>query len=95
MRKRRLKMTMEFDYEPEQNDFAHMIKYLMIDALAEFWRSRDPAGEYMARRYPEMADTMGMGWMVAKKRQVGRRIAAAKAILHGVHDNIKIEEVES
>ena len=93
MKKRRLKMMIEFDLEPEDNGYAHMIKYLMIDAVAEFHNNRDPAGEYVARRYAAMLDSHGAGWMAAKKKQVEGRLEAAKAIRHGIHDNLKIEEV--
>jgi hypothetical protein len=84
-------MTVEFDLEPKDNGYAHMLKYLMIDALAEFWKNRDPAPQYVMRRYEEME----LKWVEAKIPQVEERNEAAQAILHGVHNNIKIEEVEA
>jgi hypothetical protein len=84
---RRVKMTIEFGTTVPD----HVLKYLMIDAVAEFRKHRSPPGEYVAKRYPEnLGDT---DWIVAKTMQVRKRIEESEKILHGVHD-MTIEEIQ-
>lgn len=81
----RIVLTLDQLTEQERKD----LTYLLTDAFAEFYRTREPSLDYVQRRYPELTTDKQLG---DKINEVERRIALAKKLKEAAH-NMKFADV--
>lgn len=81
MSKTRVVAAFHVDVTDEESKW---IRSVLIDALAEFQKARDPLEEYVERRYAEHDPHFRKN----KREQVGRRVRIAELLLASLRDDL-------
>ena len=78
-------IELDDDYDFEIKATEHEIRYILMDALAEFQSHRGPTPEaYVNRRYPDSQVYAGKKQREEKIQQVAHRIRLAERLHRGV-----------